>query len=237
LVVAWNEEQYKKLPEVLQDNINAGDLEARLLTREELLHIEPSLSKHAMGAVYLPREAIVEPWLVVIGYALNCLLHNVNIHTKRKVGDIKYNNITKQWKIITHQSNDKSSGRSIKGTIINSNTTSNNNINNSDHVIDDNSREYHANVIINCAGLFGDEIEKLRLSNTSFSNNQINANNHNTDNNNHVDNSNLLYLLLYLLLHLLPMLMLLDSLSLQHLINNPNQPMEAAITLRIGVYE
>ena len=64
LVVAWTAEQLAKLPEIRHENHRVGDSEAVLLSRDELLEMEPTLSAHALGAVYVPRENVVEPWLV-----------------------------------------------------------------------------------------------------------------------------------------------------------------------------
>jgi glycerol-3-phosphate dehydrogenase len=77
LVVAWNETELKKLPEILQENRVAGDLEAKLLTQEELQEFEPNISKRALGAVYCPYESVVEPWLVPMGYAESARLNGV----------------------------------------------------------------------------------------------------------------------------------------------------------------
>ena len=75
LVVAWNDEQLSKLPGVLAENVEAGDREARLLDRAELRALEPALGEGAVGAVLCPREAVVEPWLVPMGYAESARLH------------------------------------------------------------------------------------------------------------------------------------------------------------------
>ena len=62
LIVAWTEEELAQLPHIVQENRDAGDTEAILLEREELLDLEPALSSDALGAVFCPREAVVEPW-------------------------------------------------------------------------------------------------------------------------------------------------------------------------------
>ena len=53
--------------------------------------MEPSLSHAALGAVYCPYEAVVEPWLVPMGYAENARLHGVSLQT---------GNIFKKYNII-----------------------------------------------------------------------------------------------------------------------------------------
>jgi glycerol-3-phosphate dehydrogenase len=78
LVVAWTPEQLAELPGMLEDGRQSGDTEAAMLTQEELREIEPALSHAALGAVLFPREAIVEPWLVPMGYAESARLHGKN---------------------------------------------------------------------------------------------------------------------------------------------------------------
>ena len=43
--------------------------------------MEPSLSHQALGAVFCPHEAVVEPWLVPMGYAESARLNGVEIQT------------------------------------------------------------------------------------------------------------------------------------------------------------
>ena len=79
LVVAWSDEQLAGLEGVLAENREAGDSEARLLSADELRDLEPALSPAALGAVFCPREAVVEPWLVAHGYAESARLHGVEM--------------------------------------------------------------------------------------------------------------------------------------------------------------
>ena len=45
-----------QLPGILRENRQAGDQEARLLSRQELLEEAPELSAEALGAVLCPYE-------------------------------------------------------------------------------------------------------------------------------------------------------------------------------------
>lgn len=78
LVVAWNENELAKLPSILEENREAGDIDAVLLNQEELRQLEPNLSHQALGAVYCPYESVVEPWLVPMGYAESARLNGVD---------------------------------------------------------------------------------------------------------------------------------------------------------------
>lgn len=79
LVVAWTPEELKALPRILEENHEIGDGEAKLLSQEELRKLEPALSNKALGAVYVPREMIAEPWLVPIAFAESARLHGADI--------------------------------------------------------------------------------------------------------------------------------------------------------------
>ena len=85
LVVAWTPAQLAELPAILAENREGGDEEAMLLDQEELRELEPGLSHGALGAVLCPYEAVVEPWLVPVGYAESARLHGASIRTSTAV--------------------------------------------------------------------------------------------------------------------------------------------------------
>jgi len=174
LVVAWNDEQLEKLPDILAENRAAGDEDACLLTREELLEMSPELSQEARGAVYCPYEAVVEPWLVPVGLAIRARELGVDILTGRKVVDITQNVTTMDmtqkgaphWTISTVEAKGKevcSMGRSAKGQVLVMQRKDSFNCNEGNaSTSSDSAITITAGVVINCAGLFGDEIEQLR---------------------------------------------------------------------------
>lgn len=58
-----------KLAHVLEESHIAGDNDAKILTSETVLKIEPSLSSQCRGAVHIPNEIVVDPWLFPLAYA------------------------------------------------------------------------------------------------------------------------------------------------------------------------
>ena len=155
LVVAWTNTELKELENVLKANKEAGDTDACILTRDELLALEPGLSPEALGAVLLPREAVVEPWLVPIAYAESARQLGVRIETSRLVTGVSLN-ADDAWCLHTCGSNDQSSGRSKRGEIYS--RFEPNRLNN--HL--DDKKVFTSKIVINCAGLFGDEVERMR---------------------------------------------------------------------------
>ena len=57
-----------KLERVLQESLIAGD-NATLLSSKSVLNLEPSLSSHCRGAVHIPGEIVVDPWLFPLALA------------------------------------------------------------------------------------------------------------------------------------------------------------------------
>jgi glycerol-3-phosphate dehydrogenase len=58
------------LDEVLEQSHMAGDAHARRLTPEDVRNMEPALNRHeCLGAVHIPGEFVVDPWLYTISLA------------------------------------------------------------------------------------------------------------------------------------------------------------------------
>lgn len=122
-IVAWNEKDLEKLPELVTKAHKAGVTDVRQITASELLEKEPQLSHNALGAVYVPGESLVDPWRVPITLANLAVNQNATILTNCHVtGGKRQEN---DWQLSTS-----------KGPIT-------------------------ASVVVNCAGLYGDELETI----------------------------------------------------------------------------
>ena len=70
LVSTYNDiTKHEKLRNVLRDSHIAGDKDASFLDAESVSMLEPSLSKLCRGAVYIPGEIVVDPWLFPLALA------------------------------------------------------------------------------------------------------------------------------------------------------------------------
>lgn len=161
LVVAWSDEEKGKLRDVLEENIEARDTEAHIVSEADLRELEPCLSERAKGAVLCPREAVVEPFLVGIGYTQSCLLHGVDLLINTSV-DGAERGADGVWSVQCSQgaqrdlANWQGDGRSRDGALLaalDESVTST-----------DNRLVVRGNVVVNAAGLFGDVVESFRLA-------------------------------------------------------------------------
>lgn len=60
---------HEKLLEVAEESWDAGDTHARILTKEEVLEMEPSLSNDVLGGVHIPGEVVLDPFLFPVALA------------------------------------------------------------------------------------------------------------------------------------------------------------------------
>ncbi|CDZ68723.1 Glycerol-3-phosphate dehydrogenase, GlpA [Neorhizobium galegae bv. orientalis] len=69
MVVAWDDSEEARLPELLDQALLNGVADARLLSRAEVLAREPALGSHVRAALLVPREVIIDPWSAPLAYA------------------------------------------------------------------------------------------------------------------------------------------------------------------------
>jgi len=68
LVVAWGEAEKARLGDILKKAHLNGVTDTRIINRDELRRREPSLAPHALGAVLVPHEHIIDPWSAPLAY-------------------------------------------------------------------------------------------------------------------------------------------------------------------------
>mmetsp|Transcript_9021 Transcript_9021/g.20358 ORF Transcript_9021/g.20358 Transcript_9021/m.20358 type:complete len:491 (+) Transcript_9021:103-1575(+) len=137
------------LNNILHESHIAGDKDARFLPSETVARLEPSLSSLCRGAVHIPGEIVVDPWLFPLALAShsrelakNSGRENDVIHTGREVvmDSSNFDTERRVWNIVT------------------SGTTTDNNADKEDDTV-----TITARCVINAAGIDSDLVQ-LRAS-------------------------------------------------------------------------
>ena len=74
-----------RLEEVLQESHEAGDTHAQYWTGSRVLEEEPHLNPEVVGAVHIPGEIVVDPWLSSIAFAVHARENGATIETNAQV--------------------------------------------------------------------------------------------------------------------------------------------------------
>lgn len=88
LVVCLSEEDRPKLQELYERGISNGVKELKILTKEEVLQIEPNLSESVVGALYAPTAGIICPFDMTIAMAENAFQNDIQFSFDTEVLDI-----------------------------------------------------------------------------------------------------------------------------------------------------
>lgn len=82
MVCKWPWDAEDRLDEVLHESLDAGDSHARRLSVEEVRQWEPNINTHCSGAVHIPGEIVVDPWLYSIALAVHARQNGADIFTR-----------------------------------------------------------------------------------------------------------------------------------------------------------
>lgn len=123
LLIAFHEEGMKKVIERYKRGILNNIKDLRILSKGEILKLEPKISTDAIGGLYVPNTGIIGPWELTIALVENAVQNSVTLKLDSKVEDIK--KIGTNFEIETVR------------------------------------EKIRTKYIINCAGLFADEINDM----------------------------------------------------------------------------
>lgn len=99
LVVCMSEEDRPELNKLYERGIYNGVKGLRILSREELLSMEPNIQETAVGALYAPTGGIVCPFEMTIAFAENANQNGVEFQFDTEVKEIIREG--KNWKLVT----------------------------------------------------------------------------------------------------------------------------------------
>ena len=89
LVVAFSESELDTINELYERGVKNNVPGVRVIDRDELREMEPNISDEALGALYAPSAAIVNPWEYGIAMAETAVRNGVELFLNSKVTDIK----------------------------------------------------------------------------------------------------------------------------------------------------
>lgn len=92
ILPAFTQEQFDKLPEIKAKAFRNRVYDVEYKSGAELLEIEPNLNPEVKGGLYIPRESIIDPFILVQALAENANANGVEFLLKAKVTDIKTEN-------------------------------------------------------------------------------------------------------------------------------------------------
>ncbi len=89
LVVAFTESEMKTVEELYERGLKNGVPDMKIVNQEELRKMEPQISENALGALYAPTAAIVNPWQYGIAMTETAVRNGVQVFLNCEVKDIK----------------------------------------------------------------------------------------------------------------------------------------------------
>ena len=91
-VVAWSDDEVARLDTILAQARTNGINDARITDQKELQAAEPNLSKNARAAIFIPGEAVIDPWSAPYVYLHQALINGAEIFLSREVAGGTFEN-------------------------------------------------------------------------------------------------------------------------------------------------
>ena len=136
LLIAWNEEQFRTLPKLLEKAIQNEDTDCYLIDRDEVYKREPHLGAGAMGGMVVPREGILCTFTIPLACAAQAVVNGAELKLGFRVEEIEQ--LSEDGGQVLESENRKDDVYRIASK---------------DEAI-------HARWIINAAGLYADDVNK-----------------------------------------------------------------------------
>ena len=89
ILPAITDEQFEKLPEIKEKAFRNHVYDVEMKTGKQLLEMEPNLNPDVKGGLYIPRESIICPFVLVQAYAENANANGVRFLLSTKVTGIR----------------------------------------------------------------------------------------------------------------------------------------------------
>ncbi|MBR5506938.1 MAG: NAD(P)/FAD-dependent oxidoreductase [Clostridia bacterium] len=92
ILPAITDEQFSQLPAIKEKAFKNHVYDVEYKSGKELLEMEPNLNPEVKGGLYIPRESIIDPFILVQAMAENAFANGVEFLLGAKVTDIKTEN-------------------------------------------------------------------------------------------------------------------------------------------------
>ena len=92
ILPAFSAEQLEQLPVLKEKAFRNHVYDVEYLTAAQILHLEPNLNPDVKAGLFIPRESIIDPFLLVVAYAENAAENGVQFYLNTKVTDILVEN-------------------------------------------------------------------------------------------------------------------------------------------------
>lgn len=89
LLPAVSDEQFRQLAKIREKAFLNKVYDVEYLSGEQLLALEPNLSREVRGGLYIPRESIIDPFLLVVAMAENALENGARFLLGQEVTGLK----------------------------------------------------------------------------------------------------------------------------------------------------
>ncbi|WP_413705268.1 NAD(P)/FAD-dependent oxidoreductase [Pseudomonas sp. Pseusp16] len=99
MVVAWSEEDLRKLDGIVEQAHDNGVADVRIIDRERVRALEPHLAAHALGAAEVPGEFLIDPWSAPLAYLQQALMHGANTQFNAEVTNGQFDGGV--WRLLT----------------------------------------------------------------------------------------------------------------------------------------
>ena len=105
LVCEWpwdNTHRDNRLQEVLAESHDAGDTHATWLSLENIQELEPNLANSCRGAIHIPGEVVLDPWLFGVALAAHARENGATIYTNFRVNPeaSSWDGVRKMWTVL-----------------------------------------------------------------------------------------------------------------------------------------
>jgi len=89
---AITDEQFALLPKIYTESYDNHVYDVELMSPKEILEIEPEVNPALLGGLYIPRDAVIDPFLFVVAMAENAAENNVEFLLDCEVTGIRRSN-------------------------------------------------------------------------------------------------------------------------------------------------